>query len=256
VNTSGFTSIQKLILRRNVSYTSTIPQLNFGSTEAVVPPMIPVTRNNLGADQPSIEASLITTNGASQVYYQSPGGPNFSAYYGIPDALLQAGDLHVVTNFAAPASGSSFRVAVSVRHAAVQDTVTFGPPVSQPSVTQLGASPYVRMRAQLASQSEYGDVVAAKYLQNANVVSVAVTRGYSGTLPANWTVDIPDLTAAGYDAAWGLKSGSVDWQVTAVGGDVLPLLGAAPFDGARITAAGMNRPSSPQAQQRRFVRWP
>jgi hypothetical protein len=254
-NQSGFPSIQKLILRRDVSYATTIPQLSFGSPEAVIPPFVTVTRNNLGADQPSIEVSLITRNGASQTYYSAPGGPNVSAYYGIPDTLLQAGDLHVVTNFAASATGSSFRLTTSVRHSAVPDTVTFGPAPSQPSVTQVGSSPYLRLRTQLPLQSAYNSAVAAEYLQNANAFAVVSTAGYSGTAPANWTVDIPDLTAAGYDATWGLKSGAADWQVTAVGGDVLPLLGAAPFDGARLIGAGVNSPSSAQSQRGRVIRW-
>jgi hypothetical protein len=84
--------------------------------------------------------------------------------------------------------------------------------------------------------------------------SVARRRRRCRVVPANWTLDIPDLTA-GYDAAWRLKNWSADWQVTAVGGDVLPLLGAAPFDGARLTTAGMNSPSRSQSRRLRFHRW-
>ena len=49
-----------------------------------------------------------------------------------------------------------------------------------------------------------------------------------------------------------MKSGAADWQVTAAGGDVLPLLGATQTDGARVTAAGANSPSSGQGQRVRF----
>ena len=167
VNAFGFVNLQKIIFRRNVNYTATIPALSFGSTEAFTPPFISITRNNLGTDQTSVEAQFITANGASQTYYQSPGGQNFSSYYAIPDSLLQTGDLHAITNFAAPTSGSSsFRMAIELHHSAVQDTVTFGPSLSQPTVTTLGTSPYLRMRAQLPSQSAYNGVAVAKYSQN------------------------------------------------------------------------------------------
>ena len=255
VNAFGFVNLQKIIFRRNVNYTATIPALSFGSTEAFTPPFISITRNNLGTDQTSVEAQFITANGASQTYYQSPGGQNFSSYY-VPDSLLQTGDLHAITNFAAPTSGSSsFRMAIELHHSAVQDTVTFGPSLSQPTVTTLGTSPYLRMRAQLPSQSAYNGVAVAKYSQNSNVVSVATTAGYTAGLPANWTIDIPDLTGAGYDATWGMKSGAADWQVAAVGGDFLPLLGGTPFDGARMTAAATNSSPTSQGQGVRFHRW-
>ena len=252
VNVSGFASIQKIILRRNVDYAGTIPALSFGSPEAFAPSSMSITRNNLGADQPAVEVQFITANGTSDSYYQSPQGPNISLYYGIPDSLLQAGDLHAVTSSAGSPSGLSYRAVIALHHSVVQDTVTFGPALSQPTVTTLGASPYLRMRAQFASQSAYNALAVAEYSQNANGASVVMTAGYSAVLPANWTVDIPDLTAAGYDATWGMKSGAADWQVTAAGGDVLPLLGATPFDGARVTAAGVNSPSSGQGQRVRF----
>ena len=170
VNASGFANIQKIILRRNVDYTATIPALSFGSPEAFAPPrFMSITRNNLGADQPAVEVQFITANGTSDSYYQSPQGPNISLYYGIPDSLLEAGDLHAVTNFAGSPSALSFRVAIALHHSVVQDTVTFGPALSQPTVTALGSSPYLRMRAQFASQSAYNALAVAEYSQNSNV---------------------------------------------------------------------------------------
>ena len=246
-NAGGFPVVQRLILRRNVNYAASIPALNFAA-DAFIPPLQVVVPTNLGGDQMSIESSFITANGVTP-YFSGTGGPNAATngvgYVGMPDSLLQPGDLHAVSVSAASAGGASFRAAVLLHHSLVRDTMTFGPALSQPAVTSLGTSPYPRMRAQLASQSAYNGAASADFDQSANSVSVTATAGYAGSTPTSWTLDIPDLTGAGYDPAWGLKSGSaVDWQVTALGGNFLPALGAIPVNGDRILGAGMGSTST------------
>jgi hypothetical protein len=102
------------------------------------------------------------------------------------------------------------------------------------------------MRAQLASQSAYNAAAFADFTQDTNSVELVATAGYTSGAPATWTMDIPDLAGAGYDAAWGLRSGmSTHWEVGAVGGNLLPFIGAAPFDGAQmIGAAASSAPSA------------
>ena len=64
-------------------------------------------------------------------------------------------------------------------------------------------------------------------------------------MPANWSLDIPDLSAAGYDPTWGLRTGAtVNWTVAAVGGDFLSFIGGVPADNAQIVAAGASGSSS------------
>jgi hypothetical protein len=69
-----------------------------------------------------------------------------------------------------------------------------------------------------------------------------MTAAYLSSTPATWTLDVPDLSSAGYDATWGLKSGvGVSWGVNAVSalnGILLPFLGGTPVDNAQITGAG------------------
>ena len=245
VNASGLTAYPRMILRRDVAYSASIPLLNFNGPEWFTPVTRTITTNNLGADQSSVEVSFVTTNGSSAPYLSEAGGPNAVRFIGMPDSLLQAGDLHAVSVFAAQLNGASGRIAIVLHRSVVADTVTFGPALSQPTVTSLGTSPYLRLRAQVASQSEYNGGVNAEFSQNANSVGVAITAGYTGTAPATWTIDVPDLTAAGYDPAWGVRSGSpVDWQVIGLGGNFLPLLGATPADGMRMTAAIVGNTSS------------
>ncbi len=235
---NSLTSITRIILRRNVNYASAIPQLQFFGTEDFAFINGRIGTNNTGTDQTSVQVSFVTANGSSAPYSTVIGtAPTRIPFPGLPDAVLQPGDLHVIEVTATPATGSSARAAILLRHSATfdLDTVTLGPTLNQPSVTSLGTSPYLRLRAQLASQASYGVAAVAEFGQSANTVSVAATANYANGTPANWVLDIPDLTAAGYDPTWGLKSGSsVDWEVTAASGSVLPFFGATPVDGTGV----------------------
>ena len=174
-------------------------------------------------------------------------GPTRIPFPGLPDSVLQPGDLHVIEVTATPTTGSSARAAILLRHSATfdVDAVTLGPTLNQPTVTSLGTSPYLRLRAQLASQTSYNVAAVAEFAQSANSVSVAATANYANGTPANWVLDIPDLTAAGYDPTWGLKSGSsLEWQVTAASGTVLPFFGATPVDGTGLVVGVVSSSST------------
>lgn len=87
-------------------------------------------------------------------------------------------------------------------------------------------------------------------------MSVVATANYANGTPANWVLDIPDLTAAGYDPTWGLKSGSpLDWQVTAASGAVLPFFGATPVDGTGLVAAVVSSSSTAFSRFVPFKGW-
>lgn len=256
VNASGVRGVARMILRRDVTYVGSIPQLNFIGPEFFVPATRQVTTNNLAGDQSFASARLITGNGASAPFVERPGGQMGVLYPGVPDSLLQPGDLHAIEVIAASATGTSARVAIVTRRSAVDDTVDFGPALSQPAVTNIGTSPYLRMRAQLGSQTAYNGLATAGFSQNATYVGVTATAGYTGNAPVTWSLDIPDLTSAGYNPAWGLKSGSpADWEVAALGGSVLPPFGATPVDGGRALGAVVSSPSSAANRLRRFRRW-
>jgi hypothetical protein len=77
-------------------------------------------------------------------------------------------------------------------------------------------------------------------------VSVFLTAAYAGAVPPTaWTLDIPDLSGAGYNTAWGLSSGTgLSWNVVAVAGNALPFVGGNPVDNAQIVGAGMQDSSS------------
>ena len=107
------------------------------------------------------------------------------------------------------------------------------------------------MRAQLASQAAYSTAAGATFSQDSILVDVLVTAGYTRGAPATWTIDMPDFSSAGYDATWGLKNGeSVNWSVSALGGTLLPFIGATPVDGAQIVGAGVG--GSPSTSMKLF----
>jgi hypothetical protein len=85
-------------------------------------------------------------------------------------------------------------------------------------------------------------------------VAILATAAYSDGAPAIWRADVPDLSAAGYDALWGMRGGAgVSWEISALGGDFLPLAGARPLDRALMVGAGAVN-GSPTVFNRRF-RW-
>jgi hypothetical protein len=243
---NGDTQLQRMIIRRNVEYANnaTVPDLDLIGGESFAPVQHPITFTNLAGDKSGATVSFVTTNGGSS-YFSGAGrflnglSSDGVGVYGIPDSLLQSGDFHLASVFASAKDGKSFRVAQWSVHSLGNRAITFGPALAPPSVTSLGTTPYLRPRVQLPLQSEYNGGASAEYDQGGNKVEVSATAGYFTGAPASWVIDVPDLTSAGYDPAWGLKGGTtLSWLVSAAGGNVLPFLGAPLVDGAQIVAAG------------------
>ena len=89
----------------------------------------------------------------------------------------------------------------------------------------------------LPLQGEYARLVHAEFEQSDRAASISATSGYTGPTTA-WDVSVPDLSAAGFDPGWALRSGqSTEWTVEASGGTFLPELGAAPVDGSVLRYA-------------------
>jgi hypothetical protein len=246
--------LSRMILRRGTNFgnNANVPLLDFGigSTESFSPPLGVVTPLNLGGDAIDVEASLVTANGPSAPYFFSNflGPAGNSGFQGLPDSLLRPGDFHKVFIGAGPASGTTFRFAELLIHS-INTTqplpISFGPRVTGANVTSLAAAPYVRLRGQVSSQSTYNSGAEAQFEQDLRTVTLDMTTTYLGSAPATWTLDTPDLSAAGYDPNWALKPGSgARWVMTAISGTVLPFLGGTPVDGAQIFGAGAQDSSS------------
>jgi hypothetical protein len=240
------TIIQKMVLRRNVLYANggTAPDVDFIGLESFAPDRHTVTLTNLAGDQSEATLSLITPNGQSVDYFSDVGrffpalGSDGVLSFGIPDALLLTGDFHWLSVYAGSSDGRSARFVQALNHSLPNQAFTFGPALSTPTVTSLGTSPYLRLRAQLPFQSAYDGGAILQGDQGANSVRLSASAGYFGGTPSTWIIDVPDFTGASYDPSWGLRGGApTSWLVGAVRGSFLPFLGATMFDGAQITGA-------------------
>jgi hypothetical protein len=239
----GNPTLSRLILRRGTNYTSgNAGTVDFSTSESVIPKQAGLTIPNAGTDVVYLDASLITTYGESVPYYSFAAVPPAlrAPYYGLPDTLLRDGDFHRIQAAVASPDGRSFRVIQTLQRSVADKTVSFGPALgSTPTVTTIGTSPTLRLRAQFPTAATYTTAATAQYSQNDNAVLIFTSAAYLATTPTTWSIDIPDLSAAGFDAAWGLKNGTgVSWAVFAVTGNTLALNGGVPVDGATTMAAG------------------
>ena len=242
------TLVNRLIIRRglNPADNSTIPVLDFAAAEAFAPATANLTIGNLGADQGFASVGLTTANGTTASFFSSsPASTATRAYYGVPTAQLAAGDLHALTALATAAGGAtSVRTATLYSRTVTDRTVTLGAALNAPTASTVATAPYLRLRAQLAAQSEYNRFGGVAYSQGSSAstqrgVSVFATGTYAGT--SGFDLTVPDLSAAaGWDNDWGLQVGvPTQYTAFATGGTAtgLGFLGQAPTDGATVVSA-------------------
>jgi hypothetical protein len=163
--------------------------------------------------------------------------------YGIPAALTQSGDLHRLDLQAEATSGATYRVVRRWYRNPANQSLSLGPNLPTPGITSAGTTPYLRLRASLPSQPDYGSFATAYFIQGTSFlrsVFVTETSGYRGGTPATWTLEIPNLSSTGdYPADAGLVSGSgTQWFVEAFDGSLGDFIGSTPTEGATVRWAG------------------
>lgn len=241
--TSGTQPPDRIIVRRNLNLQtgSTIPALAFGSTEAQPLTSATVTFANRGSDVVSVETEYLSANGTRHQLMQFSGtDANASAFVSVPEALRGPEDLHLLSTFASAAAGirevSQFYQNPSNR------TFTFGPMLSMPAITVVATSPFRRTRLTVASQAEYDDAMEAFFSQlsgsSFRTVTVFTSAGFLGGRPTTWELEMPDLSAAGYDNVWAFPAGAeINANARGYDGDVNVILGAAPSDGDMVRSS-------------------
>jgi uncharacterized membrane protein len=227
ISGTDFTSaVNRLIIRRALDPAdgSTLPVLDFGSAESFAPATANVTIANLGADQAFTSTALSTANGSSAAFsFTSSSTGATQAYYGVPDAKLIAGDIHVLSVIATPqgASPTTSRFASLYFRSVTDRTVTLGPVLGVPTISTIATSPYLRLRAQLPLQAEYNNAGGVSYSQGGGpntTWSILMTAAYASG--AAYDLNVPDLSGvAGWNNAWALVSGvSTSYSAFEVGG--------------------------------------
>src|SRR5262249_3480746 len=113
----------------------------------------------------------------------------------------------------------------------------------------------VRWRADFAGQGVLPTFARAIFSERSNGsfsdASVLVTTAYLGGVPSTWSLSIPDLTAAGFNAAvWGMHSTAPPgWDVGIVGGAPLEQW-FVPVEGVTTAESGRWSPPVASAQAR------
>jgi hypothetical protein len=243
-------TLDKLIIRRgiNAANNSTLPVLDFGSSEAFDPVQANLTIANLGTDLAYVTTSYFTgggigTTGAALSTFSTPSSGPFK-YLGVPAAKQAAGDLHVISAFAIAGltQTDQIRFAALYFKDPTDRTLTLGPALTAPTVSVVATTPYVRFRATGPIQSQYNQSMSVSFSQSnttiARTVVISASQAYLAGL-STYDFQIPDFTSvAGWDNNWGPKAGiQTTWTVTgfAFTGGFSPI--GAPTEGSGYQAA-------------------
>jgi hypothetical protein len=242
--TGGLSAANRLILRRNVNYAnnSAIPTLDFNGTEAFAPATANLTIAGAGSDTAFVGTIFSTGRFSFDGFGGGAFSFNFGAsplrYAGVPTDRLQSGDTHVLFASAQGADTTVTRGLLAFVRTISDRSVTLGPAPSAAAVTALGSAPSLRLRATSAAQSQYSGGASVDFSQSTRSATVSATAAYFGGAPATWDLAIPDLSAAGFDAAWGLRPGTrTDWSFTTYGGNFLSVFSGTPADGTTLLTA-------------------
>ena len=253
----------RVIVRRAVNQTSgatLAPALDFSAappaSEAAVVNTMTIT--GLVTGETNIySSSFATLTGTDHAFFAALFNSTASTQniYGVPASLTQSGDLHSVILISAPNSSGSARGVTHYYRTPGNRTVALGPTLNVPTINSAATSPSLRMRAQLASQSEYGGFASVNFNQSGppseRNFSVTKTSGYVGSTPATWDLEMPDLTGvSGFPASALFVNGqATDWFIEAASTAPDVFLGAPGSDGLIVTFADRNG-ASPMIMKR------
>lgn len=250
---------------------STMAVLDF-STEGVVPAASNVTVDGiLAGDQAFLVNNFFSQLETSHIltYIDAPLANGTVSFVSIPTSELAAGDYHDLFVTATTTSSGTRGVERYFTTPANQ-TLTLGPVLAPPLVTQVVSTPNVRLRTQFAGQVEYSSMVVLDFEQtiqpfSAVNITISVTASYFGGTPLTWDLTTPTLNGVqGWQTAWGLQGASeIFWVVTAYLGRPELVLGARPVDGETVqfasrmsstTASGAFAASRSVPRPRHFAR--
>lgn len=231
---------------RNDANGANVP-VDFGSGVA------PVTRTatiaNLGSDNASMIASLLSKNGTvANLFFSVPGTALTRTWTSAPDASIISGDWHMQTVVATPAmstNGFPYRSLLFFTRFGVDRTLTLPAMLTTaPTVSVQSTVPYVTLTSfWLVQSAEYNDFWSLTYTPasgNVSSVFVSGTVGYFGGGPVR--LDIPAFDAS-FNPLQTLQPGiPVSLSFFAAGGTAWgPLSGhaALPNEGEFATTGGI-----------------
>ncbi len=245
----------RIAIRRgvNVADGARIPMLDFASSEAVAPAAATLTIGGMNGDLVDGSVEFTTATGTWTPLMNISALGATVPYGGVPTALLAPGDMHSITLL------TNDRSAVSWFHSVDTRTLALGPSLDAPVSAVADTAPYVRPRLQLRVQSDYASALVADWYEDYTggavgpvEVFAVVSAGYLQQHGATWDFTVPDLSSAGFEPAWGLRSGTpVSLNVTALGGASVAQILGAPADGLTYRSASWNSTASRLSVRRR-----
>jgi uncharacterized membrane protein len=215
----------RLIIRRDINLAngSTIPLLDFGSTEAFATASAILTFAGLASGTSSeVMLGFATANGTATLIGSLEAQPAASrTWFGIPDTRTRAGDLHAIEVHAF-LDNRDFYATLFSRDVGAR-TITFAPEAPLPNVGVLATTPVTRLRAAGtcgAPGSALSGVTTATYSQSDRAWTLSETAAYLGASP---NYDLRTLALTGLtgwnEFLFGVQSGSqVQWYVECNGG--------------------------------------
>lgn len=239
--TTSFT-INSIIIRRSLNPTtgSTLPVLDFGSTEAFAPATAHATVSGLptGATA-SVAVLFISPRGTGAALAAASNVANVSVpYEAIPTAKLLTGEFQLLAG--TTSSTTATRTTGIWLRTIVNRPLAFGPALGTPTISAAATTPYYRPKVALASQSQYNKAISVNFSQSsvARTASVFATASFFGAVPTTWNVSLPDLHAvSGFLTTWAPMNGkATNWTVQGDGG-TLPFFSVSPTDGSTFLDA-------------------
>lgn len=225
----------RLVIRRGINLANnvSIPVIDHQGVESVAPASNTVTVAGLEAGETVyLENVFQGTTTTSGLIFSTEGVSNTHTLYSVPAASLVAGDMSELYIDAFNPAGTIAHTMVTYYSTPTDRNESLGPLLTVPTVTVASASPFVRERGQLSSQSAYNTAARFVYLQgaspNGKFVVVVVTAAHLGGVPATWDVIVPDLNGVtGFNNSWMHSTG----QTTAFSAEAFSAPGSTLFGG-------------------------
>ena len=218
--------LSKLVIQRalNPADNSNIGVVDFTGPDAFAPLTQNLMVNNLGTDAYLANMGYITANGSAGFFFNNfQPSTTATQILGIPDGKRVDTDFHQLSVIATDPNLTTFdrqRSLTKLYKQSADQTVTLGPDLNLPTITQPSVNPYVMFRAQLARQNEYDQYTFVSYSQRTgrqNSVFIGATETYlNGT---DFDIMIPNFSGlAGWNDMWGPELGvETDWGVFGLG---------------------------------------
>jgi hypothetical protein len=236
--------LQRLFLRRNINpaNNASLGTLDFTGAESFAPAAATATITNAGGDFVAATGTFLSTNGGLLTYFVGTGTATAALpIKGLPADKRLGGELHLfnisATSSLDPFAGSTRNVGL-VFAAMANQTITYGPTMTMPTVSSLGGG---RLQAVYPIQPAYNRYWIASFDQGTidRRADIEMTSGWLGG-GGTVTLAMPDLSGvSGWNTSWALAPGTnASWTVSGTGWDGGNGITSPPFvEGARYISA-------------------